>query len=145
MLTKLKQPIIVPIGRRKYLLKEGYVYGWLGEASRKRIYVPSGFEYDGASVPRGAWTFIGMTPDGLHRAGALVHDFIYKYGGILPSDSYARMINGQWTNSLYQFSRKEADNLFLKMMAQAGVTKIRRTLAYWAVRMFGWSSWEKGK
>ena len=37
---------------------------------RRRILIPKGFVYDGASVPRLVWTLSGILPDGLIRAAA---------------------------------------------------------------------------
>lgn len=84
------------------------------------IQVNPGFDFDGASIPRALWSVVGspMT-DGYQRAGCL-HDALYA--------------------SEY-FAREVCDKLFLEAMKSDGVSYIKRTAMYNAVRMFGWTVW----
>jgi hypothetical protein len=146
----MRQPNVCPVllknGDEGYQLEEDYQYTWEGPDGCKRsINVPYGFIYDGASVPRIAWTLSGITPDGLLRPAALIHDFLYRYAGHLPRNSYGMLKDGYWRD-LYGavWSRKDCDRLFARIMREAGVSKVKRRLAYSGVRSFGWMSW-KGK
>ena len=47
-----------------------------------------------------------------------------------------------WDISNHRWSRKEADQVFGRLMREAGVSKIKRRMAYYAVRWFGGSSWK---
>lgn len=124
-LVGVSQPDIRPIGRRAYRLVEVFVVRakLSGDADDLAIEVPAGFELDGASVPRLVWTLSGLTPDGLIRAAALVHDYLYQHQGHLPG-------------TLSRVSRAASDQLFLDLMLAAGVGNKRARLAYRAVRMF---------
>jgi hypothetical protein len=140
--TSLKQPLIVPITNKHYRLVEQYAYHWDLGGTRNRIVIPRGFTYDGASVPRLAWTLSGITPDGLIRAAALVHDWIYRHKGRLPQGSQQyREGNEPWQDAYGAWSRRDADRLFARIMREAGVSKWKRRMAYRAVRWFGGSAW----
>ncbi|HEY0155467.1 MAG TPA: DUF1353 domain-containing protein [Longimicrobium sp.] len=90
------------------------------------IVIPEGFRFDLASVPRAVWWLIA--PFELSIAAPLVHDFLYRYGGMLASGQV--------------LIRSEADTLFAELMERERVPAWRRVLAYRAVRMFGRSSWK---
>lgn len=80
--------------------------------------VPEGFDSDLASTPRATWPF-GFAPFQLGIAAVFVHDYLYGYRGF----GYV--------------TRQQADALFLQMMEEAGVGRIRRNAAYAMVRAFG--------
>lgn len=73
---------------RSYILDTDYTYHWKIGGKHFRITIPAGFKYDGASVPRVFWSVTGFLPDGLGRAAALVHDFIYVHKGKMPTGCY---------------------------------------------------------
>jgi len=53
--------------------------------------IPAGYIFNGASVPPCLWGFpFGYTPDGVHRAAAMEHDFLCDLG--LRPDSFADMM-----------------------------------------------------
>ncbi|EJC5177426.1 DUF1353 domain-containing protein [Salmonella enterica] len=79
-----------------------------------RAWVPAGFVTDLASVPRIFWTI--LPPDGKYAKAAIIHDYLYD-------------------NALR--TKKEADLIFLDGMTVLGVPKWKRTVMYWAVRLFG--------
>lgn len=122
----LTQPDIRPVAWRLYRLHEAWSVEWRGT----RIEVPEGFEHDGASVPRLTWTLSGLTPDGLLRAAALAHDWLYRHGGAPPGLERA-------------LSRSEADAMFYDLMVEAGVPRWRAYVAWSAVRSGGWWSWRR--
>jgi hypothetical protein len=88
------------------------------------ITVHKGFEYDRASIP--AVLFLVATKDNVGDPGPLIHDFLYRYGGRVPS--------GQVSPSGKVFWRKEADELLRELMQKCGVRKFRRELVYGVVR-----------
>ena len=77
-------------------------------------YIPKGFEFDGASVPRILWWL--FPPAGRYMVAALLHDYLLNQSSV---------------------SRAFADALFLLAMKKLGVTLWRRFIMYGAVRMFG--------
>jgi hypothetical protein len=112
-----------------YVLDVAYVYetdlispvGWWA------VNIPAGFVWDGASVPRLLWTLSGIRPGGRMVGPSLVHDYLYRR---------RRPTNCDYT-------RKDADQLFRYLMLKAGLSKMKARRAYWAVRLFGRSSWKR--
>lgn len=85
------------------------------------IRVPKGFIFDGASIPRAAWSVLGYTP--FHPQvilAALVHDWLY--------------LN-------HQCSRAEADLIFKILLLKNGVDPHAAEQMYLAVRSAGWLFW----
>ena len=141
MPIEVTQPKIIPIrlhnGAEGYRLCDTYAFEWDAEGAIWRIVIPEGFEYDGASVPRLLWSLIGISPDGLHRAAALVHDWLYRHAGELPLGSFWRddeVIESHW-------QRHQADKLFANILALSGVGRTKRRLMYLGVRLGGWMAW----
>ncbi|EEC0864570.1 DUF1353 domain-containing protein [Salmonella enterica subsp. enterica] len=87
---------------------------YLSEDNSDVISVPAGFVTDLASVPRIFWAL--LPPDGKYAKAAIIHDYLYD-------------------NALR--TKKEADRIFLDGMTVLGVPKWKRTIMYWAVRLFG--------
>ncbi len=123
----LTQPDIVPYGWRKYELDETWSVSWRG----LRFTIPKGFRHDGASIPRIAWTISGLTPDGLLRAAALLHDALYRYAGRMPESM----------GPAIEISRSDADTAFYELMVEAGVPRWRAWVAWAGVRVGGRWSW----
>lgn len=101
------------------LILESKGYLWVTRAplvyeGSETVTVPDGFHTDLASVPKALWAI--FPPFGHHTKAAVLHDYLYH------------------TTSL---PRKTCDGLFLEAMADQGVSKTRRYLMYWAVRVFG--------
>ncbi len=117
----LKQPTcgVTPSGL--YVLSEDYTYRF----GRQDIVVPQGFTWDGASAPIRS----GVRKDGLIRAAALIHDYLYRN-------------LGRATDAL-SFSRKGADKLFRTIMLEVGMSRWKAGKAYLAVRWFGGWAWRK--
>lgn len=140
---KLKQPLIIPVSNRLYELAVSYTYEWELEGyPRQRLRVPKGFQFDGASVPRPLWSITGIRPDGLHRAAALVHDYLYEYEGKLPPGSHTYLdTDGEWKSIDYRWTRKEADRIFCRLLSEGEVGGLKRRLMYYSVRLFGWLFW----
>jgi len=88
------------------------------------IRVPSGFETDFASVPRIVRSLVPF--EFLYNQVVVIHDFLY---------------------STKPFPRKEADLILKEGIQYIGdysiLSKIYSNIFYWAVRLFGWSHWNK--
>ena len=89
------------------------------------ITVPRGFITDYASTPRFVWLF--MPKSGEYDPAAVVHDFIYVMGGVLPGKTY---------------TKADADHIFLETMEVLGVGWVKRKLMHQAVKWFGKGSFE---
>jgi hypothetical protein len=89
------------------------------------VTIPTGFETDGASIPRIFWNI--LQPFGEYFPAALLHDYLYSR-----------------TSTMYfDCDREEADFLFLEAMFNLGVPWHTRHTIHVAVRMFGGSSYKK--
>lgn len=106
---------------RKQVTKD---FVWRGEA-RKSIIVPTGFIFDGASIPRWATSIIGVTSftEGVVQA-AVIHDWLYT----------AKM-----------FSKKKSDTIFYEILLNQEVKARRARLMYYAVKFFGGKAWKNKK
>jgi hypothetical protein len=138
------QPLNVPIKshNRKYRLEKDWQCYWEEKGVRYKLNILEGFEYDGASVPRILWSISDLTPDGVIRGPATLHDKIYDSKGRMGSNLY-HFKDGNWRECDRVFTRKDADDLFHAFMKPAGVKDRTRGVAYWAVRLFGWVAWRK--
>ncbi len=87
------------------------------------VRIHPGFRFDLASIPRPLWLLIA--PFELSIEAPLLHDYLYFHGG------------------MGQFTRKQADRLFLRVMKNEGIWAWRRWPAYLAVRLFGRPAWKE--
>lgn len=110
-----------------YVVVEDYTY----DGGAYQLTVLSGFTYDRASIPRVFWVLIDK--DSLGNVAPLVHDLLYRSGGVLPQTQ---------VSPYRKFSRKETDDLFLEVMTKCGVAEWRRAAAYQAVRRFAGRAWK---
>lgn len=95
-------------------------------ASGFRFSIAAGFRFDLASIPRLIWW--AVSPFELSLVAPLIHDFVYRFDGKVPSDS---------VEPDHVFSRLETDQIFRELMELEGVSGWRRALAYRLVRWFG--------
>lgn len=85
-----------------------------------QISIPKGYLTDGASVPRILWSICPKW-DKSHKA-VILHDYLCEYRIVT--------INGTPT----YISREEVDRLFLYALKYEGLTKLKYSLMYGAVR-----------
>ena len=125
--STLPPPLLSYVGGDNWRLEADYTY----QDGDRTIVVPAGFVFDLSSVPRALWWLIA--PFELSIVAPLLHDYIYEHGGDLPPGS---------VTPPHVYTRKEADDLFRRVMEQEGVPAWRRALAYSAVRLFGGKAWK---
>ena len=133
------QPSTTPISDRRYRLDKDFEYIYRKPSNILcRILIKEGFLFDGASIPRWAWSIIGLYPTSIMLAPSLIHDLLLKEGGEIKK-GYFEFDEKQekWVEIPVFFSKAFADILFRRMMKEAGVPRFRRTVAYYAVRLFG--------
>ena len=75
---------------------------------------------DAASIPRLFWSF--LPPLGRYTKAAVVHDYLYR---------------------THLKTKEDADKIFLWLMEDLGVEKVRRVAMYYAVKLFGKKAYEK--
>ena len=96
------------------------------------VYIPKGFIFDFASMPKGLMYMLGYE---FHHEtiaeASLVHDWLYeKKGEVVTND-----------NTKLYMSRKDVDTLFFNTMIQDGMEKWKAEICYRAVRVCGWLYW----
>jgi hypothetical protein len=145
------EPVRFKNGRRGYRLEEPFAYRWErvsgGVLYERELRFPVGFLSDGASVPRVLWSCSGLTPDGLIRLPALVHDGLYLHRGRIPAGWLYERPKSEPTlgwaeapESVRTYSRDSADRVFGILMLLCGMEWGEALLAYRAVRcnVFAW-------
>lgn len=90
-----------------------------------QVCIPAGYEFDGASIPRVAWSIIGAPFEPDFVLAACIHDWYCDRARCY----HQRMIG---------------DAVFFLLLARAGVPYWRRACMYAAVRVYGWLKW-RGK
>ena len=100
------------------------LYNYRVDYNGKSFIIPRGFESDGASVPRMFWRVVFPSTDSDAVTAGICHDYIYREQ---PAD---------WT-------REEADRMFLALLVEFGVGIWSANRAYDALRLFGWSAWDE--
>ena len=89
-----------------------------------RVEVLPGYQTDGASVPRIAWTLIGHPMQQPLLGPALVHDILYS---------------SQLTRN-----HSTADEIFLYLMRKTGsISWVKRNTVWSQVRLWGWIVWSR--
>lgn len=105
--------ILEMLGHYNWRVYEPFAF-YLSDDNSDVIEVPAGFVTDLATIPRIFWSL--MPPDGKYAKAAIIHDYLYD-------------------NALR--TKKEADLIFLDGMTVLGVARWKRTIMYYAVRLFG--------
>jgi hypothetical protein len=86
------------------------------------VEIPVGYRFDGASIPRLAWSIIGAPFDPSYCLAACIHDWYCEHSHEI-GDYQARVIG---------------DAVFFSLLKKAGVSRWRRIAMYLAVRINSW-------
>lgn len=121
---RIPQPVNVPLTDKLYLNLHDY-YCPVGIPFR----IPGGWINDGASSPR--FGYFVIRPDGLIRAGALVHDFICDNSGRFR----AMRLDGIERDFIFTWS--EAARLFHTINLSSGLSQWKCHMAHEGVRLWG--------
>jgi hypothetical protein len=116
----MNTPIVRPVLEKNEELYE-LVEDFHQPFSQGDIYVPKGFEFDGASIPSPAWQLTYTPFNPIVLPASLIHDWIYYN---------------------HQLSRSDCDDLFYEMLKSSGASRFKRSSMWTAVRAFGGEYWE---
>jgi hypothetical protein len=97
---------------------------WYFKVNGNKVWLPRGYWYNGASIPRPFWSIIGSPFDPDYWAGALAHD---------------------WRYLTHTCTRPEADETLFQLLRQAGVGLGRARVIWGAVRSCGYPAWTNNK
>ena len=115
------------LGVRHWEIAKDFEY----ELNEKKYVIPSGFKFDGASIPKFLHTF--LSPVGVLLLGGLVHDYAYKYAAL-------QLVKGKKGKSLDQ---KQSDQIFRDINIEVNGFYSMNYLAYYALRIGGFLAWNK--
>ena len=112
---------------------------YIQEIGDRTYFIPKGFVFDGASVPRIFWAI--LSPVGLLLVQGLLHDFAYKYGFLwLVKLGQNGEIVKKW-----KFGGGEQrvfwDTLFHALGALVNGMSVVNWIAWLGVRAGGWVAW----
>ena len=114
------------LGTRHWEIAKDFEY----ELNGTKYIIPSGFKFDGASIPKFLHTF--LSPVGVLLLGGLVHDYAYKYAALLPKKG-----------ELLLLDQKKADEIFRDINIEINGFYFMNYLAYWSLRLGGFMAWNK--
>lgn len=119
--------------RRQWIVISDYIV-W-SDILKSYIFVPEGFQFDGASVPKIFHSLLG--PTGVLLLGACPHDEGYKYGGLILVDHF----DGGLT--FVPMSKHILDNTFKDLCSKENSLGIVTYLSKLALTNFGFIAWNK--
>tara|TARA_Y100000996_G_scaffold84762_1_gene58680 strand:- start:51 stop:626 length:576 start_codon:yes stop_codon:yes gene_type:complete len=114
------------LGTRHWEIAKDFEY----ELNGTKYIIPSGFKFDGASIPKFLHTF--LSPVGVLLLGGLVHDYAYKYAALQPKKG-----------ALLLLDQKKADEIFRDINIEINGFYFMNYLAYWSLRLGGFMAWNK--
>lgn len=122
-----KSLVVTPLADgNTWVLREPFAYYLGSHPGEEQVVVPQGFVTDFATVPSFMRWYVNNW--GRHGNAAVIHDWLY------------------WEQTERSgYSRADADQIFKDGMVVLGVGSTRRTLLYWAVRLFGWWAWRRNR
>jgi len=136
-----RQPARRCLGERLFQTTEPWECDWMRDDYYRALSVPCGYMWDGASIPRIAWTALGITPSGIADGASLLHDVLYRAaGGKKPTEWRGCKLTNENGNTVL-LPREEADALFYDGLVTAGVARHRARMAYLIVRGAVWAFW----
>ena len=114
------------LSTRNWVLTDDWKYNIDGE----EYVIPSGFQFDGASIPKFLRSF--FSPVGVLLIGGLVHDYAYKYKTLLKKNK---------KDTMGELTQKRADEIFRDINIIVNGFYTMNRLAYWSLRIGGFVAW----
>ena len=122
---EIPMPQVTPAAvKGTWRLLESYRVEISVDGKKYSFWIKSGFEFDGASIPRALWRLCGHPLEAPRIAAALVHDWLYR---------------AQLTD------RGTADDIFSALCKEVGMPWWRTGPEWAALRAFGWAAWKDNR
>jgi hypothetical protein len=113
---------------RKWVIVKDYHY----KINGVELVIPTGFIFDGASVPKFLHTW--LSPMGVLLVGGLIHDYGYKYQTLLCKGK---------KKSIGTKTQKELDIIFRDVNIIQNGFRLINYLAYYGLKFGGFAAWNK--
>lgn len=104
----------------------------------KRIIIPKGFIFDGASIPRAFWNV--LSPTGLLFIPAIIHDFAYRYDYL-----WVREEDGSIRKFQEKAGKRYWDQLFYQISGNVNGMKIINTPVWMIITAMGGVAWRNNR
>lgn len=134
------------VGKDEYITFKESVFEWTQGDVRFRVIVPAGLNTDFMSNPTVSMPLGFKKDDPRTIKASQTHDFICYHisnsNGVLPEGSYQfwNPTTKQWENCKNaKWNFKQADALFKRQLIEDGFPPKKATVAYYALRWFGWA------
>lgn len=122
---EIPMPQVTPAAvKGTWRLLEPYNVSVACGGKRYSFWIQAGFEFDGASIPRGLWRLCGHPLEAPRIAAALVHDWLYR----------AQVLD-----------RGVADEIFNVLCKEVGMSAWRTGPEWAALRVCGWVAWRSNR
>jgi len=121
-----------PLSEKEFHLDSDHEFWWKNNGKKYLLTIKKGFVWDGATVFRIFWTFLGYTRSGILLRASLPHDYIYINKGWIYNE-----ISGE----LEFISRKHSDQLFYRDARMSGVPEKDARQLYQYIRFLGRFYW----
>jgi len=115
---------------REWEIMEDYII-W-SEYLQAYLFIPKGFIYDGASVPKILHSIYSSI--GVLFLGSGPHDLGYRYGGLL-------LIDTSGVLTFREYTKKELDRVFHHLCILENHLVAVSTIATSVLHVFGWFTW----
>lgn len=119
------------ISLREWEVMEDY-YVW-SKYLQQFLFIPKGFIYDGASVPKLLNNIYSST--GVLFFGSIIHDFGYKYAGYF-------IYNPDNTLTFIPNTKNGMDLIFNHLCVEENFMKTASKVALWALHIAGGHTWK---
>ncbi len=120
--------------KRSFEITEDYYFKMTWLPDQPIIKIPSGFIFNGASIPRPFWSF--LTPTGILFLPALFHDFGYTYDTWMTLEG--NVCAGAEGQEFFDDQFREISKIINGLPILSGI-------AWWILRKFGGFAWDKNR
>lgn len=114
---------------------------WMYKGRYRALHVPTDYKWDGASIPRFAWSLTGLTPFGIMDTPSLPHDVFYRSKGGVDIEKLAGCTLVNVGKIPCIVDRAEADWVLAEAMRMCRINAVRRSIVHGSVRAFGFRYW----
>jgi hypothetical protein len=124
---------------RKWKIAESWKIDLDIKGRRQTVFIPAGFVFDGASIPRLLWPV--LSPTGILLVPSLIHDYGYRHGHLLIHDSHFFAPEEYY----HKTPRSFWDEVFLEVAKQVTGCNVIPHSAWSMLVAFGGFAWRRNR